>query len=481
MSVYDLWAISPLMALAAGALAVMLGIAIRRSHKASVLVAMGSLLAALMLLEPASTLPGQATILLIVDGFSIFYTALILSAGLAICAMAYGYLQKQPSHREEFYVLLLLSLLGATVLVGSTHFVSFFLGLEILSVSLYALIAYRRENLLAIEAGAKYLVLAGMSSAILLFGMALIYTQTGTMSFGELASATKGPLGVIMAGGLALMLAGIGFKLALVPFHMWTPDVYQGAPAPVTALIATVSKGAMFALLLRYLDVLGIRQNELITAVLTVIAIASMLTGNLLALLQDNVKRMLAYSSIAHLGYLLVALVAAGDLASTAVSFYLVAYFVTTLGAFGVVTILSDYQRDADSLEDYRELLWRHPVLAGVLGTMLLSLAGIPLTAGFAGKFLVLSAGVQSHLWLLVAMLVINSAVGLFYYLRVITAMCMHRPHRVAPALLAYEPSHKLAPAGVAALAVLTAALLYLGALPSGLMRLIEATVLAAR
>ena len=215
----------------------------------------------------------------------------------------------------------------------------------------------------------------------------------------------------------------MGFKLAVVPFHMWAPDVYQGAPAPVAAFVATVSKGAMFALLLRYfMEIVAFRSGALWWT-LAGIAALSMFVGNLLALLQDNVKRVLAYSSIAHLGYLLIAFLASGPMAVEAVTVYLVAYFITTLGAFGVVGVLSKSGREADTMEDYRALFWRRPWIAAVFAIMLLSLAGIPLTAGFVGKFYVVTAGVSSSLWLLLVLLAINSVIGLFYYLRIIVAM----------------------------------------------------------
>src|SRR5205823_6514881 len=220
----------------------------------------------------------------------------------------------------------------------------------------------------------------------------------------------------------------LGFKLAVVPFHMWTPDVYEGAPAPVTAFVATVSKGAVVALLLRYLVQTGASTYRPVLLALSLIAVASMLVGNVLALLQHNVKRLLAYSSIAQLGYLLVALVAGGPRAAEAVTYYMVAYMVTTLCAFGSVTVLSGTTADADTLEVYRGLFWRRPGVAVVLAAALLSLAGMPLTAGFVGKFYVLAAGVESALWLLVVLVVCNSALGLFYYLRLVVTMCAPLP-----------------------------------------------------
>src|SRR6185369_14212496 len=237
------------------------------------------------------------------------------------------------------------------------------------------------------------------------------------MEFGTVASLiSAGQLSrELMLPGIALIITGFGFKLALVPFHFWTPDVYQGAPAPIAAYVATVSKGAMFALLLRFIGTSAANAYTAVPAIFTIIAISSMFAGNILALLQNNVKRILAYSSIAHLGYILVAFLAGGQLGALAVTFYLVAYFVTILGAFGVVTVLSSGNRDAENLEDYRGLFWRRPALATVFTVMLLSLAGIPITAGFIGKFYILAAGASSAMWALVVMLVVTSAVGLFY------------------------------------------------------------------
>jgi len=274
---------------------------------------------------------------------------------------------------------------------------------------------------------------------------------------------------VIVYAGMAMIIVGIGFKLAVVPFHMWTPDVYEGAPAPVTAFIATVSKGAVFALLLRYFTLVDVRLNGSLFLIFTVIAIASMFFGNLLALLQNNVKRILAYSSIAHFGYLLIAFLASKEYAFMAVSFYLSAYFVTTLGAFGIITVLSGSQREIDRIEDYLGMAFRRPWLSGVFIAMLLSLAGIPLTAGFIGKFYIAKAGIGSSLWLLVIMLVINSAIGLFYYLRVVVALFREpdgNEHSVAPL--------KVSLADGITLAVLTILLLWIGVYPATLIELIQ-------
>jgi len=361
------------------------------------------------------------------------------------------------------------------VLAASRHFISFFLGLEILTISLYALIAYPRDDRRNFEASAKYLVLAGTASAILLFGLALLYAATGTMDFSGLAqAAAAAPSGVggWLLAGLSLLMAGVGFKLALVPFHLWAPDIYEGAPAPVAALVATISKGSVVAWLLRFMLYANLRASAPFFAILSLIAVVSMFGGNLLALFQNNVKRLLAYSSISHLGYVLVALLASGDLAASAVTLYLVAYFVTNLGAFGVVTLLSSAEREAEHFADYTGLFWRRPWLAGVLTAMLFSLAGIPLTAGFVGKFFLVMAGAGSALWGLVVALVLSSVIGLFYYLRLIVTMYLPAAQpRAASAGLA-RPL-----AGMVALAGLAVLLVWLGLFPDAVINLINAAV----
>lgn len=476
MTAADLLALLPFIVLAAAAVVVMLGISVHRHHlMACVLALAGQALAFLSLFLVAATGTRQVTPLMLVDGYTLFFTGLLLATAFAVTILSYGYLERHEGYREEYYVLLLLATLGSAVLVASTHFATFFLGLEVLSVSLYAMLAYLRYSQIGIEAGIKYLVLAATSSAFLLFGMALLYASTGSMEFSRVAAIQPAPnalQNVLPLAGAALLIIGIGFKLAVVPFHMWAPDIYEGAPAPVTAFVATVSKGGMFALLLRFFLPSDIQAQIPLYVIFVLIAVASMLAGNLLALLQNNIKRILAYSSIAHFGYLLVAFLAAGTYAVTAVSVYLVAYFVTTLCALGVVTVLSSARADADDLMDYRGLFWQHPMLAGILAAAMLSLAGIPMTIGFIGKFFVLTAGVDATQWLLVIMLVVGSAIGLFYYLRIIVLMYLQPiPERER---LGRPPSLSLAASVV--LGLLTLVLVWLGIYPAPLLDLIRVT-----
>ena len=468
----DIRALLPLIVPAASAVFIMLLISVHRNHLLTFLLTMTGLVFAFASLYAVSPfLPLQVTKLLVLDSYAFFFMGLIISAAIVTAVFSYGYLCKSRVLREEYYLLMLLAVVGACVLVASSHFISFFLGLEILSVSLYALIAYQRSGESAIEAGMKYLVLAAVSSSFLLFGMALIYFESGSMDFGRLSLLLNSTnSSIVYLAGSVMLLTAIGFKLGVVPFHLWTPDVYEGAPAPVTGFVATVSKGAVFALLLRYFGAHNQHFGSSLFTIFAVMAAASMLAGNLLALFQNNLKRILAYSSISHLGYLLVAFLAGGGLAVTAVMFYLVAYLVTTLGAFGTITVLSDGAEEAGTLDHFRSLAFDRPWLTGVFAAMIFSLAGIPLTAGFVGKFYLLYAGVISALWLLVILLVLSSVIGLFYYLRIILVM-FERKEKTAKEIYKF---HAVSFAEGAMLAMLTLFLILLGVYPSPLIQVIQ-------
>jgi NADH-quinone oxidoreductase subunit N len=455
----------------------MLLIAFRVSHRIIQLISLLLYaLAFLSLVLIQDTIPHQIAPLLIVDGFSVFITGLIIFSGFVINILSYIYFEEKEESPKEYYVLLFLATLGASTLAVSMNFISLFLGLEILSVSLYALIAYLRARVHPIEASIKYLVLAAFSSAFLLFGMALIYLITGSMEFTVINERLNllASLSPLVVTGLGMMLVGIGFKLAVVPFHLWAADVYQGAPAPITAFIATASKGGVLAVLLRFfVEIDGFRFNEM-PVVLLVIAIASMLVGNLLALQQRNVKRILAYSSIAHLGYLLVAFVAANNASTSAITFYLLTYFLSSLTAFGIITLMSGKESDAEDIAMYKGLFWRKPILASIFTASLLSLAGIPLTAGFIGKFYIISAGLRTGLWISCIILVISSVVGLYYYLRIITTMFSEQEELVAEEKKAHPLFYIFSSL---TLSFLTIAIVWLGINPEGFISFISVIV----
>jgi NADH-quinone oxidoreductase subunit N len=433
MTMIELQSILPLIVLSIVIVLVMLLIAFRREHALTAGSTVVGLLLTLASVPLAVAVGPQQMPLLSVDAYGVFFMVVLVGVALLSTLMSWEYLRHRKARSEEFYLLLLLATLGAVVLAFANHVASLLLGMELLGVSLYTMIAYPEKGKLPMEAGIKYLVLSGCASAVLLFGFALLYAALGSLSFvgiGErLAGVSENQ--VLILAGSALVLAGIGFKLSVVPFHMWTPDVYQGASLPVTGFLATVSKGAIFVALLRLFMEAQLHQFATLLTALSVLAVASMLVGNLLALKQQNIKRLLSYSSIAHFGYLLITLVAIGilsgsKLAVEAASYYVVAYVVTTLAAFAVISLLSsDGGDEKQSVTDLTGLFWHRPLLAGILTLSLLSLAGIPLTVGFIGKFYLITAGIEGSLWVLLGALVLGSAIGIYYYLRIIYVMTL--------------------------------------------------------
>ncbi len=476
----DLVALLPLILVSATAVVVLVQIAIRRSFRIAYLLSLGGiLLAGLSIPLAANSLPYHITPLIVVDSYGQYFVAIILAAAFAVAAISYPYFRDYPDQPEEFYVLLLTATLGSMVLALSNHFISFFLGLEISSVSLYGLIGYPSLYRERIEASIKYLILAGVTSSFLLFGMALIYICLGSMDFSQMSLSNPLLPGfqIVLTAGWGLLIVGFGFKLALVPFQAWTPDVYQGAPAPVTAFIATVSKGGAFALLLRYFTQLPITQIPGLWTVFAAISIASMLLGNFLAIVQSDIKRLLAYSSIAHLGYLLVAFLASGANARNAVAFYLAAYFITTLIAFGAITSLSSHDHEFVNIEDYRALFWKHPWHSLLLTFSMLSLAGIPPTAGIIGKIFLASAGVESALWPLLFVLLFGSVLGAYYYLRVVITMFRGREELELAGATTETPGRSVqitqSPLSALTLIILFLLLIGIGIYPAPLLSLI--------
>ena len=447
----------------------MIFVAFKRSNSAAFVLTLIGLGAALISVGiTLAYTPRTVSSFLIVDWFSLFFTGLVLAAVLLVAMLSHSYFKSHVRESEAFYLLLLLAVLGMETVVSSIHFVSFFLGVEILSVSLYGLIGYTREYKPSLEAAIKYLVLTAASSAFLLFGIAMVYTDAGTMNFQRLTTGmAHGQASPMMTFGLAMILVLFGFKLAIAPFHMWSPDVYQGAPAPTTALIATGSKGAVFALLLRLVTMWDLNGNQTTFLVLAVLAVATMFIGNLLALMQTNVKRLLAYSSIAHIGYLLIPLLAGGTRGPSSIAFYLVSYFAATITAFGVIAVLSATRPmgDTEELADYRGLSLQHPVLAAIFALAMLSLTGIPPTAGFIAKFYIFSAAAQSGLWWLLIVGIINSGISAFYYLRVVAALYSHE---------GADPLPGPKTSGMIALVVSTAVMVVFGIYPSPLIRLAQ-------
>ena len=381
------------------------------------------------------------------DGFTVFFTLMFCAVAAVAVLQSWDYVRRTRINHGEYYALILAATLGMILMAASNDLITVFLGLELMSLALYVLVGFRRGRLDSSEAAMKYFLLGAFASGFLLYGIALLYGATGTTHLGRMATflADTPLLGnpLLMMGGL-LVLVGFGFKVAAVPFHMWTPDAYEGAPTTVTGFMSAGAKAAGFAALLRLVLVAlpGLQHDW--RPLLTAIAILTMTVGNITALLQTNIKRMLAYSSIAHAGYLLVAVVAGGLAGGSAALFYLAVYSLMNLGAFGVLALLGREQEERVTLADLSGLAVRHPGLAMAMTIFMLSLGGIPPTAGFMGKVYVFSVAIDAGQIPLVIVGVLNSALSIYYYLRVTVAMYMREPQGepievawAAPAVLA--------------------------------------------
>ena len=360
-----------------------------------------------------------------VDSFAVFFQVLFIALALMVLALAPAYLERRGIVKGEFYVLLVAALAGMMLMVAATNLVTIFLGIELLSISLYILSAFLRQAEPSQEAGLKYLLIGGFASGFLLYGMALLYGGTGSTSVTQIAAVLPRLDGdnLLFAGvGTALLLVGVAFKASAAPFHAWTPDVYQGAPTPVVAFMSVGTKVAAVAIFLRIFVVDLAAAYPRWVLLLGAIAGLSMLVGAVGALRQDDLKRMLAYSSIAQAGYLLLAVVA-GTAGITAGLFYLAAYGVMTFGAFGVVTVLAGRDSDNSRLDSLRGLGWRRPLLGALMALFMLSLAGIPPTVGFMGKLFVFEAAIRAGFAPLTIVAIISSAISLYYYLRVVLVL----------------------------------------------------------
>lgn len=459
--------ILPQLILALGAVTVYLCCAWRPAIRS---LAFGLTLAFLVLalIGAAAVAPMEASYagMLDVGRFSRYFTLLLLLVTLGSLLFLQRYARLRRMEGEVLYGTLLLAALGMVGIAGASHWLAFFLGFELLSLSLYIVIAIRREKGPAYEAGIKYFVMGAVASSFLVFGIGLLYAATGTLvianSLKTLAGPNSPPLAV---AAFVLILSGIGFKVSLVPFHLWTPDVYEGAPAPITALLATGSKLALIGALVRLFHAVPVLPPAL-TVLLWLLAAATMLLGNVTALVQDKVKRMLAYSSISHMGYMLMALLAGGARGFSAVLFYSVVYALMDLGAFGSLGQLSFNGRDIDELQNLRGLGYRRPVSAALLALSLVTLAGLPPTGGFFGKFLLFTAAFKAGYAWLAGIGLLSALLSIFYYQKVLVALYLHegaRRHRRIPA----DWTGGLA--GV----VICLLLLWFGILPAGLLDLI--------
>lgn len=368
------------------------------------------------------------------DPFSALVSGLLSLAGILTVALSIAYLDELRINHGEYYALVLLSIAGMMVLVSSIDLIPLFVGFELMSLPVYVLAGFDRRKLRSNEAALKYFLIGAFASAVMLYGMAFLYGATGSTGFEEIRNAydSGDPLAVV---GIGFLVVGFAFKVASVPFHQWAPDVYEGAPSVVTAFMSVAVKAAAFAAFARVIVASLGAEAKTLTDVVWVLAAASMIVGNVMAVIQNNVKRMLAYSSIAHAGYVLVGFAAGGSAGFAAVVFYLFAYTFMNLGAFGVVVTLAHRGADCERIDSFAGLARSRPGLAAMMTIFMLSLAGIPGTVGFIAKFNVFFAAVRSGMIGLSIVVVVTSVVSVFYYLRIPIAMYMREPGIQRPRL----------------------------------------------
>ncbi|GBC77704.1 NADH-quinone oxidoreductase subunit N [bacterium HR08] len=450
-----------------------------RKRRDGILAAAGTVLAGGMALALWDEGPLLAfSRMIIVDGFRVFFTVVILLGTLLTIFISWTFLDEERIPPGEYFALLLFGAVGMTLLVASNDLVMVFLALETITIATYVLAGYRREDLRSMESALKYFILGAFSSAFLVYGIALVYGATRTTNLAEMARLVSGSLGraevVLLMAGVAMLLVGFGFKVATVPFHVWTPDVYEGAPTPVTAFLSTAPKAAGFAAFLRVFSLtfaplgIGSVADQLAShwvAVVTAMSILSMTFGNFIAIAQTNIKRMLAYSSIAHAGYVLIG-VLARDWA--AVAFYLLVYTIMNLGCFAIVALWARRGDERVAIADYAGLGFRQPMLSFPLAIFLVSLAGFPGTAGFIAKFWLFKSAWGAGFPELVLIGVLNTVVSVYYYLYVVIVMFFREPKEE----VARVP---LSRAFVATLVVAVAGVFYLGLLPTRVFAILNA------
>jgi NADH-quinone oxidoreductase subunit N len=478
------WALLPELVLTAAALVLLLVVAWRHRSTSDLrlagwvsLAGFAAAAAAVSWLWWHTARAGRAPAMIAVDDFRFVTDWLVLGTAALTVFVSFGYLEREALLVPEYYVLLLFATLGMMLMIGGEDLMVVFLALELMSVAVYVLAGINRKSAAAAEAALKYFLLGAFASGFLLYGIALVYGATGTTNLTEIGTAIRSggleqtPMLLI---GLGLLLVGFGFKVAAVPFHMWAPDVYDGSPTPITGFMATAVKAAAFAALVRVLSE-AFSGVAVWHQVVWGLAVTTMVVGNLIALAQRTLKRLLAYSSIAHAGYLLVAVAAGTSIGSAALLFYLVAYTLVTLAAFAIVAATGRAGERDVRIDDLAGLAERRPWLAFALAVCMLSLLGFPGTAGFIGKWYILIAATAAGQISLAAILVLTSVVSAGYYLPVIMAMYM----QPAPSAAAHAGIRLGRLAGVA-VAVSIAGLLVLGVRPNRLLDLAKASALTA-
>lgn len=476
--VADLYMIAPHLVIGCAALLVLMAEAFLRKGKgaAATFISLAGIAAAAVATLAYNTTTNRLAFkgMLVNDKFSVFCYMIFFVVGALSILISSSYLKEEENEHGEYHALMLMAMLGMMFMASSAHLMMFFLGLETMSIAIYALAGFMRtrENM---ESSFKYFLLGGFASAFMLYGIALIYGSVGSTHIRAIVVHLNNTPGLasspMFLAGIALLLVGFCFKVAAFPFHGWTPDVYQGAPTPITAFMATGVKAAAFAAFFRFFSLGFGNAHEFWGMALWVIAVLTMTMGNFAAINQKDVKRMLAYSSIAHAGYLLIGVIAATPEAGSGILFYLLAYALMNIGAFACVIMLSRKGDEGTTLDDFAGVGFKYPMIAAALSVFMFSMAGIPPTAGFIGKFMVFKAAVNREFYWLAILGVLNSAASVYYYLRVI--VCMYFKERPEGAHEGVRTSAATSAATIAAAALV----LILGVAPGMVVKLAQAAL----
>ena len=434
----------------------------------------GIITAAILTKNSTSTTLFSFSETIIIDNYSLFFNFIfLLSTGLIIM-ISHSYIKREEINYGEYYALILFSTIGMMLMASGADLLNIYIGLEVMSISIYILTGFKRSKLISNEASLKYFLLGAFATGFLLFGISIIYGTTGTINLNQIAcfiAEKGGKSDPLMLMGMGLIIIGLGFKVASVPFHAWVPDVYEGAPTAVTAFMSVGPKAAGFAVFLRiFLTAFGSIHYEW-QKIIYILAILTMTTGNIIAIAQVNIKRMLAYSSIAHAGYLLIALVADNNMGVSGTLFYVLSYTFMNIGAFAIVIILSQKGDEFIQINDYAGLGLKHPLLAIAMSIFMRSMAGVPPTAGFVGKFYIFSAAIKSGYIGLAIIGVINAVISVYYYLRIMVIMYMKDPSREFSPLT-------ISPLIIAAIVISVIGTLQLGIFPSKVMEMAQQSIL---
>ncbi|MFN3532861.1 MAG: NADH-quinone oxidoreductase subunit N [Candidatus Brocadia sp.] len=479
MMTFNILSILPILILAGFAMIVLLldVLSSRRlgekNHLAYVSL-IGIVIAAIFARNPTGTTLFSFNETFTIDNYSLFFNFIfLLSTGLTIL-ISHSYIKREEINHGEYYALLMFATIGMMLMAAGADLLNIYIGLEVMSISIYILTGFKRSKLISNEASLKYFLLGAFATGFLLYGISVIYGSTGTINLKQIAGFIAGKGGIsdpLLLMGMGLIVIGLGFKVASVPFHAWVPDVYEGAPTAITAFMSVGPKAAGFAAFLRiFITAFGPTHYEW-QKIIYILAVLTMTIGNIVAIAQTNIKRMLAYSSIAHAGYLLIALVAANNMGVPGTLFYILAYTFMNIGAFAIVIVLSHKGDEFIKINDYAGLGFKHPLLAIAMTLFMLSMAGVPPMAGFVGKFYIFSAAIKSGYVGLAVIGVINSVISVYYYLRITVIMYMKESNREFTPLT-------ISPLIVAAIVISVFGTLQLGILPSKIMEIAQQATL---